>query len=212
MKYIDWFIKKSQRAKDLLDLDLFPNGKEIEESFAMLNCCLSKLKTNSQDESVLCVVVGDGGRPRTACTIAFHTKWSSISIDPALKNMKQELKDKLDKVERFEYHDRKIEEIVIDGFFDDTSLFKKIIFNKVFFKTIIFIHPHSHAFLSETIKFKNQFGLDKEVKVWLISMPCCVSDNLNKEYYSYMDNHIHSPKNRINIYAIDNCNLKELNI
>ena len=202
-KYINWFIKKSKIARDLLKLELFPNVKEVQESYGMF-CACRKIIFDLKDESVLCIVVGDGARPRTGCTIVFNSLWSALSIDPALKKLKPSLIKKLKKVKRFDYIPYKIEEIINQMQYQEDE-------NKKY-KTLIYLHPHSHALLSDTLCFHNIFFKKYNFKTWLISMPCCVKDNLHMNCYSYVDNFIHSEKNRINIYPIQNANLKELNI
>ncbi len=198
-KYIDWFIRKSQIARDLLELELFPNAKEIDESFGCFCACKEKLNLNLRDESILCIVVGDGHKPRTACTIVFNSFWSAISIDPALEKLKNSLKEKLKSVKRLLYYPNKIQEV---------NILPLNILNH--YKTIIYIHPHSHALLTQTLKFHNKYFKHLNLKVWLISMPCCVSDNITVERYSYKDGNIHSMHNLLNIYPIQNVSLKEI--
>jgi hypothetical protein len=197
MKYFDWFIKKSQIARDLLELGLFPNSKEIDESYAMLNCIYNVLGLRSQFESVLCIVVGDGARPRTACTISFNTQWTAVSIDPLLQNLKTELIEKLSKVKRLKYYPYKIEEINFDTILNNVSDYEYI----------IIIHPHSHADLNYSIG-KIKRSLKPDHKVLAISMSCCVPDNYARMCLSFIDKNIHSPKNRINIYPIQNINIE----
>ena len=40
-----------------------------------------------KDPTVLCIVVGDGRTPRTAALLAMRTRWSVVSIDPALHGL-----------------------------------------------------------------------------------------------------------------------------
>lgn len=40
---------------------------------------------SARDARVLCVSVGDGSTPRIACTMAFRTKWTCISVDPQMR-------------------------------------------------------------------------------------------------------------------------------
>jgi hypothetical protein len=197
-RYVNWFIKKTEIAKYLLDLELFPNSKEIEESYGMFHCCIAKLNFNTKNDKILCIVVGDGAKPRTACTISYNSKWTSISIDPILKKLKTSIIEKLKNTKRVEYIPEKIENI------NFTKDYK-------YFDNIVFIHPHSHALLSNTLIASKTLNINKSAKIWLISMPCCVHDDLNLEYYSYVDNMIHSPKNRINIYSIKNTSIGEIN-
>lgn len=88
-KYFDEFLR-SHCSLDLLSLELFPNSKEITESFAAYNAVRKHLWScfSPDDNAVTLVVVGDGRTPRTAATFAFRTKWYCISVDPALNRDK----------------------------------------------------------------------------------------------------------------------------
>jgi hypothetical protein len=66
----------------LLSLELFPNAQEITESMACMSAARAHLpdSVGFDDESVTCVVVGDGRRPRTAALMCFRTKWRRIIL------------------------------------------------------------------------------------------------------------------------------------
>jgi hypothetical protein len=75
-------------APDLLALRIFPDFKEVAESFAAYDAVRrhllgSALALDATD--VTLVAVGDGCVPRTAITFAFRTRWSCHSVDPRLR-------------------------------------------------------------------------------------------------------------------------------
>ena len=67
-----------------------------------------------------------------------------------------------------------------------------------FVKKILIVAVHSHASLQkvvENIKYQTFSTID------IISIPCCVSDDLGRQPdISYLDWGIHSEKRRVNIY------------
>lgn len=90
-KYADELLQ-CHCAVDLLGLELFPNFKEITESFAAYNAVRKHLWTPCRlfpsDESITLISVGDGGTPRTGATFAFRTRWQCLSVDPVLNEAK----------------------------------------------------------------------------------------------------------------------------
>lgn len=74
-------------APQLLALRLWPNAKELTESFACFAAAREQLADlfSPDDPSVTVVVVGDGLTPRTAALFAFRTRWKAISIDPLME-------------------------------------------------------------------------------------------------------------------------------
>ena len=73
-------------APRMLELSLFPNAKELTESFACFNAVRTHLCDHFKpdDPSVRLVAIGDGLTPRTAALFAFRTSWRCISIDPLM--------------------------------------------------------------------------------------------------------------------------------
>ncbi|GAB5367160.1 hypothetical protein AAMO2058_001205700 [Amorphochlora amoebiformis] len=84
--YIDEFLM-TRCAGDLLDLKLYPNAKEVTESFSMFSAIRKHLKEDfdPKDPSIVCIVVGDGCTPRTAAMISYRTRWTVHSVDPMMK-------------------------------------------------------------------------------------------------------------------------------
>lgn len=93
-RYMTELLKMSS-GSELVRLRLFPDAKELTESFAANNAarsflypqkCLGSLKcgVDPSDSSVTCVAIGDGTTPRTAALFAFLTKWHCVAIDPMM--------------------------------------------------------------------------------------------------------------------------------
>lgn len=88
-KYVNEFFKLNKSGADMMQLGLFPNAKEVTESYAAFNAVRTKLKQyDLGDPEVTLVSVGDGRTPRTAALFAFRTKWQCVSIDPLLNTTK----------------------------------------------------------------------------------------------------------------------------
>lgn len=175
MKYINHFLQ-SKCAIDMLSLGLFPNAKEITESwgaYAALSRLTQKLDFNDPDINVVCV--GDGSTPRTAATFAFRSRWNCISVDPALRS-----KESWYRINRLTCHKDKIEKIKLD--FGD--------------KPVIIMLVHSHAPINACLRNITTTGVRH-----LITMPCCVDHNINdKIFIGYRDNQILSEKREIKIW------------
>ena len=74
---------------ELLRLGLFPNAQEISESMACLQAAIEHLQgvVSLSDNDVVALVVGDGRTPRTAALLAMRTRWTVLSVDPALEGL-----------------------------------------------------------------------------------------------------------------------------
>lgn len=104
---------------------------------------------------------------------AFLTKWTCYSIDPTFHKTDFPIK-------RLDCFKVKIEDLEPRNYGEN----------------VIIIHPHSHARCSESIK--KIYGDNR----WLISMPCCVEDDVRwfRQGTMYRDEHVLSPKNMIYLY------------
>lgn len=67
-------------------LKVFPDAKELTESFAANNAIRNHLASeyDPRDERVTVIAVGDGNTPRTAALCAFLTKWQCVAVDPEM--------------------------------------------------------------------------------------------------------------------------------
>jgi hypothetical protein len=176
-KYLNefWGLKAAQ---DLMALGLFPNMKEITESFGAYNAVRKYLNKDFafKDPNVTVIVVGDGSTPRTAATFAFRSNWRCISIDPLMNDARPWSQ----KINRLNVIKARVEDVQ----FDETWGSK-----------IIIVAVHAHLDLMECIKFKPSA---------VIAIPCCVplewfTVRPSKEYRDYG---ILSPENKVKIWRI----------
>jgi hypothetical protein len=93
LEYLDQFLQL-KCAPDLITMGLFPNAKEITETFAIWTALrryifprLSTSTPSINNRQNTIIVVGDGMTPRTAALCAYLTKglWQCYSIDPMLQ-------------------------------------------------------------------------------------------------------------------------------
>lgn len=172
MRYLDEAIEL-RCFVDLLKLELFPNAKEVTESFGICQGIFSEICNDRHNPNITVVIPGDGSKPRTAATIVHRTLWSAISIDPALKNKQ------FPSVKRLTCINKKIEEIntiKINGF-------------------AILAFVHSHASMATTL---DKIEADRTA---IIAMPCCKAIDIDIPCdLTYVDHSILSPKNTIHIW------------
>jgi hypothetical protein len=159
-------------APDLLALGLFPNAKELTESFAAYRAVRDYLTTFSpQDREVTLVAVGDGGTPRTAATFAFRTAWKCVSVDPVLDARKRW------DIVRLEVHAKRIEEVSIEA------------------KRAVVVAVHSHARLPAAL------ASIKAEQIAVVAIPCCIPQVLDRDHdHYYVDNGILSPQRGVYIW------------
>jgi len=76
MRYVNEMLRLSC-APELLRLKLFPDAKELTESFSAYNAIRTHLADEFKpaDGRVTLIAVGDGHTPRTAALCAFLTQW-----------------------------------------------------------------------------------------------------------------------------------------
>lgn len=190
-KYLNRYIRLKASA-DMQALELFPNLKEIQESFSIFNVIESyilKRDTNidrNKENHVLCFVVGDGTTPRTAATISFMTKWDTVSCDPIMRNPA-----KYAGIKRCYVRTSKGEDIA--------HIVRERV-DIIEYDYIFLIFPHSH--IPNTNEIYKHFT---DRKVWIINMPCChkkQDDYLPlKEWVSFKDDAVASPENTIKVYC-----------
>lgn len=174
--YINSFVT-SKCAPDLLLNGLFPNGKEITESWAMFEATRHLGHGFEWDnKNVHCFVVGDGHVPRTGATFAFRTAWTVFSIDPCLV-------PKLYDIQRLTLVRKKIEDI--PGFAIELK------------KTLIVL-PHSHAKIKDCLE---KIVTTTETRA-VISMDCCVNQIIPGKApdVEYEDESVWSPKNIVRVW------------
>lgn len=86
LRHIDEFMRLYASPK-LLSLRLFPNAKEVSESFAAFAAVRQYMNGNwsFDDGDTLCISIADGHKPRTASIFHEMTKWRVISADPNMR-------------------------------------------------------------------------------------------------------------------------------
>lgn len=169
---------------DLFELRLFPNPKEVTESFGAYNAYRKHLnkKFDPKDETIGLISVGDGNTPRTAAIFAFLTKWKCLSIDP-------QLKEKEWKISRLSTAKLRIEES------------KEVIYSALKeCNKILIVCVHSHANLDSTMRIVNKALPNVENSV--ISIQCCIPQIIkdNKPNFEYRDWSILSPENLVKVW------------
>jgi hypothetical protein len=182
--YINYFLRQSKRAGDMLVLGLFPNAKEITESMSMYIAVRNHCDVGTDEiknEKILLISVGDGSTPRTAALFAFYTKWVCVSIDPALhKDMDWE-----GKVSRLNVLARKVEDFVFPV--------------PAWFERVFIVNVHSHAGLD--LVLPNIRLEDKNTVVDILALECCtIMDIPGVPFIGYTDQHVWSPKNLVKIW------------
>lgn len=159
--YMNEFIR-CRSSIDMLELGLFPNAKEISESFGMFNAVRKVLGAPSfADPKIAVYAIGDGSAPRTAATFAFRTNWQTFSVDPALT-----LKPKWRMIKRLVVLPQAVEHISIGCMPDLYPAFDSVVIAAV----------HSHADLTTShsvVKARHP-----KAKIHTFAMPCCVNQAL----------------------------------
>lgn len=152
VKYLAEFVTLSC-APDMLALRLFPNGKEISESFGAYDAVRYRLQQfRLDDPGVTVVCVGDGRTPRTAATFALRSKWTCISVDPMLKGGTR----RWSAIKRLHLVAKRIQDVCFKA------------------DRVILVAVHSHADLTESV------AAIRAKELAIVAMPCCVRMELPK--------------------------------
>lgn len=153
-----WKVASNHYAAELcglscapLLLPLFPNLKEVSESFAAFAAVRSHLpEFRTSDRDVTVVAVGDGTTPRTGATFALRTRWRAVSIDPRLRPRRIARH-----IDRLEWIPERIEATCTKA------------------DRAIVVAVHSHADLGAAVR-----SVDARV-VAVVAIPCCVRQVLD---------------------------------
>lgn len=160
----------------LLEKKLFPNAKEVTESFGCFHATIDALGgMEACGRDITCVVVGDGTKPRTGALFALRTRWNVISIDPIMRRT-----DWGKEINRLTAIQGKAEDFPMQY---DTDL--------------VLVFPHSHADSQKVLQAHTVTEGYTRTVVWL---PCCVEMKMDGKSISFKDARIMSPKNRFYIY------------
>ena len=168
--YIDRFISM-KCSVDMMIARLFPNAKEITESFAAFEATkFLPAEYSWANPYIVVVCPGDGNTPRTAATFAFRSRWTTYSIDPLLK--------------KTDYGIQRLKCI------KDCIQHVKLSFEV----PVLIANVHSHAKLTQCLQAISA------PKICIINIPCCVASDISKPTREYVDTNIWSEKNKVEIY------------
>ena len=161
-------------APDMLKTRLFPNAKEVTESFGAYNAARTHLQDVAPlgSPNVTCICVGDGFTPRTAATFAFRTAWQCVSIDPKLRPRGYS-------IDRLRVIPKRVEDVLL-----------------VTSNPVVIVAVHSHVSLPESLACVPAAPI-----VGVIAIPCCVPLELERPPdIEYADPNIWSPKRTVRIW------------
>ena len=182
-RYLTEFIRLNCAA-DLMAMKIFPNAKEITESFAAYSACRKHVPFNMADPSVTVYCIGDGVTPRTGATFAYRTKWQVVSIDPKMRN-----KGAWAGIERLSCVTGKAEDFI------RTTRAGKVL--------VVAVHSHANLEASVEAVARGSYALS------VIAIPCCKPQDLIHSYtghilkpgYEYEDFGIWSPKRTVKVWT-----------
>jgi len=178
VKYINELLRL-KCASDLIGKRLFPNAKEITESMAACAAAHERFRADLSNRAMAAMVVGDGHVPRTGAVFAYRSAWTVYSIDP---KMRAKWLGNGHGISRLHAYDCRIEDLhrPLSPMHD----------------RIVVVAVHSHASLSHSVAVARRFADQVDV----ISIPCCVPDDLPQPSESYVDTAISSPCRQVNIW------------
>lgn len=180
-RYVDQFLRLRCR-EELADNELFPNTKELTESFAAADAVLHKVGLSPGDQGVVAVVVGDGSTPRTAATVALRSTWRVLSVDPALR---------LDLVRKWPRPIRRLE----------LRASKVESLSEQLPGRCVLVAVHAHVRLDRAIRSVERCGGDV---VGAVALPCCGYTHEARGLSlvaDYEDWGIWSPERRVVVWA-----------
>lgn len=183
--YIDELLGCS-RGADFLRLGLFPNSKEVTESFGAYAAVRQHLRDLAlNDPAITMVAVGDGHTPRTAATFAMRSAWRCWSVDPNLAETSgkgprhRPASRRWDQIDRLTVRPSRIEDvrIVCDG-------------------PCVIVAVHSHAVLAAAL------AVIEAPRVAVVAMPCCVPQTVpgREADIAYEDAGVTSPQRRVLVW------------
>lgn len=169
----------------MLALRLFPNAKEITESFAAYAAVREHFAGALAfgQAQVALLAAGDGHVPRTAATFAFRSAWTCFSVDPAMRA--EWIRES--RIARLHAYRAKI--LGFAGWSPDT------VHAKAFARCIV-VAVHSHASLRASVQAAKALA----TRVSVVSIPCCVPDDIEPPTLSYEDADIASSHRRVNVW------------
>jgi hypothetical protein len=167
----------------LLSHGLFPNAKEVTESFAAYSAVLRHLPDIAlSDRRVTLVAVGDGHSPRTGALFALRSAWRCISVDPALKEtgrrpVGRPVSRGWGRIDRLEVIAARVEDVTVEA------------------DVAVIVAVHSHAPLDAAVRSV------RANRIAVVAMPCCVPQVLSTEPdVAYQDPGIWSPERTVLVW------------
>lgn len=156
----------------MLALGLFPNAKEVTESYGAYNAVESLLTNDFKNPEISVVCPGDGHKPRTGATFALRTNWNCVSVDPQVRKESWPIR-------RLQVHKKKIEDVSLE-----------------FDHPVIIVCVHSHCTLQACLRSISA------PQISIVAIPCCVKLHLGniKPDYEYHDENIWSKENVVRIW------------
>lgn len=150
-RYLDELLR-SAVGRRLIEARVFPNAKEVTESFGARRAVRPFADAFPPDDpDTVLVAVGDGTTPRTAATFALTTNWDCHSVDPRLRT-----KARWSTIDRLTLHRRQIEEVQLRG------------------ERVVVVLVHAHVAAATALS-----SVAAE-SVLLVSMPCCVAPGIDE--------------------------------
>jgi hypothetical protein len=172
-RYIDEFLGLTC-CPDLITNKIFPNSKEITESFAAYNTVRKyfwRIGFQPSDPSITLFAIGDGKTPRTGATFAYRTAWQCYSIDPLMNYNGGP-------IQRLSCISKKIEDVT---FTCDKAV-------------IVAVHSHASLDIAITNIIAKEYAV--------IAIPCCKKQEITGQcpIKTYKDYGIFSPERNILVW------------
>lgn len=207
LEYLDQFLQL-KCAPDLITMGLFPNSKEITETFAVWRALkgyilplLSTSTSSIDNRQNAIIVVGDGMTPRTAALCAYLTKglWQCYSVDPMLQ---------YDTYADMPFISRR--SITTADHCEQWKTIKGLRMARAKIQTLsiqcrqaIIVMMHAHVTIEDSIA-----SIDaSEGIVGLVTCPCCKWAPFQQEWlgqpphHQYTDLRLLSAKNQMNVWC-----------
>lgn len=193
LSYLDEFLSLNC-APDLLAAQLFPNAKEITETFGAWHMFKKHLWNLKDNPNIVMWDIGCGSTPRTTAFFAFMTRWRLCTgIDPVVKyNGKITLS-------RTKIIAKRVEEIHIS-----TIEHMRDSYNTDYITLTpsaqIITAVHAHVSLPTILR-----TIKSTIPTYIIAIPCCIKLELPyNPVDEYRDNKILSPHNLVRLYQVHN--------
>lgn len=170
-RHLDKFFRLN--CRDVLSC-VFPNAKEVTEAFAVYDAAKVVFGDAAlHDASILVVCPGDGVSPRTGATAALRSAWTVKSVDPKMGR-------------RWIQGKHTIKRLSCVRAAAEALTYRA--------PRILVLATHSHASLAAVLAKCEADRVD------VVSMPCCVHDDIGEPDKWWADGDCLSPANRVNVY------------